>query len=168
MQNLADVSTQEANEQVTRELKTAGIPEFHIESPRNEVDSEVIGFMLFQEVAIGFQRAWRYWVARTSKPFPLAKILEFNAKWGNQARIWGFAGGRSGDEITADHMDGDFHRLQVWHIDTQEALGSFVSFAGQCYTKTQKLSKELLVSIAQNSKLVDGKFLLASGKRQET
>lgn len=161
MRNLAGIPTQEANEQVSLELKAAGIRTLlQIQPPNREVKATIVGYLPKKECHFGFQRAWYYWVVKASKPFPLDKILTFNSKWGEQARIWGFAGGRSNAEVSDDHMQGYFDCLQSWHIDTQDALEAFVAFANECYTDHLELSAQLLTSIAAHSGLIDGEFVV--------
>ncbi len=161
MRNLAGAPLNEANEQVALELKAAGVRTLlQIEPPNREVKATIVGLLGKRQCFFGFQRAWYYWVVKASKPFPLEKILKFNAQWGEEARIWGFAGGRDNETVKHDHMEGSFCCLQSWHIDTQQALEAFVAFANDCYTDHLEFSKQLLTSIAANSGLIDGSFIV--------
>ena len=134
MINLAGAPIEEANRQVTEELKAAGVEQLlEIVPHQREVKATVVGVLQTKQAYFGFRRAWYYWVVKATKPFPLAKILKFNAEWGETARIWGYAGGCDNQAVEKNHLDGEFSCLESWHIDTPEALQSFVAFAKECY-----------------------------------
>ncbi len=161
MINLAGIPRDRANEQVCNELHSASINHYEIlTKEKREVVASIVGVILSQECFFGFQRAWYYWVVKATKPFPLKEILTFNEQWGNEARIWGFAGGRTNREIEKDHLEGHFGCLESWHIDTQAALDAFVIFIKKVYGGEDKYSNQILSSLINGNNLFNGTLVV--------
>lgn len=158
MINLAGVSEFEANIIVTKELGEAGIQMPLLLEPHTlEVQATIAGILCFKEAFFGFQRAWRYWVVKATKPFPLPKIMGFNGGWGSQARMEGHGYGKTSEEIWESHINGYLDRLSLWHIDTLEALSAFVTFANECYTPyADHLSHHLTKTVVEKNDLIQG------------
>lgn len=160
MENLAGKPQDEANEQCRAELTAAGLRTLlEVKAGGTGVKATMVGAYITLNVFFGFQRAWYYWIVKATKPFPLAKILVFNAKWGKQARMSGHVYGYSNKEVEAYHLEGEFGRLDSWHIDTPEALAAFVCFIRDCYHDEHPLSPKHQVLMIEQSDLVDGEVL---------
>ena len=159
MINLAGSHRFNANQQVITELQEAKVKTFTINLDYlQEVNSDIVGAFITKQCFFGFQRAWRYWVVKATKPFPLKNILEFNAHWGQDARIWGFAGGQSNQEVEQNHLNGDFLCLNSWHIDTQFALNAFVTFAKDVYGFELDYSLDMTALLINGNNLISGKI----------
>lgn len=161
MRNLAGVDVAEANEQVSLELKAAGVRElFEIEPDGREVRATTVGLHFKKECFFGFRRAWYYWCVKASKPFPLDKILAFNDKWGDEARIAGCAGGWSTEDVKKAHLDGYFESICGWHIDTQAALEAFITLANEVYTAQELSPTVRRICAVGSGQLVSGKIIV--------
>lgn len=117
--NLAGVKT--CDEYIRKELAEAGIE--IIELPflgTSEVPYKVIGSISIGPTFWGFNRAWRYWVAK-GPGIPLEDAMELHKTYGTQVRVNGHCGCPSPKE-----QNGNFG-TDFYHIDTQQGLNALAA-----------------------------------------
>jgi len=87
------------------------------EGEENDIETIEVASVTAEAYGWKFYRAWYYWVCGTkTNPIPEAQAKALNAKWREQVRFDGFAGGKDADG------PGD-----SYHVDTMEGLRALLA-----------------------------------------